>query len=105
VAGDAAETELEPDAGREAEAVVHRDRLEADVVGVLEDRDAAGAVEGDVELARQAVQRTVVEDVEVPFARIRTRVDKLLRVMPAVGVPVTLRMLSAPEPREHSPRS
>ena len=25
--------------------------------------------------------------------------------MPAVGVPVTLRMLSAPEPREHSPRS
>ncbi len=25
--------------------------------------------------------------------------------MPAVGVPVTLRMLSAPEPREHRPRS
>ena len=25
--------------------------------------------------------------------------------MPAVGVPVTLRILSAPEPREHSPRS
>ena len=25
--------------------------------------------------------------------------------MPAVGVPVTLRMLSAPAPREHKPRS
>src|SRR5271170_2286546 len=25
--------------------------------------------------------------------------------MPAVGVPVTLRILSAPEPREHRPRS
>ena len=40
----------------------------------------AGAVEGDVELARQAVERAVVEDVEVPFARVGPRVDQLLRV-------------------------
>ena len=40
----------------------------------------AGAVETDVELARQAVERAVVEDVEVPFARIGPRVDQFLRV-------------------------
>ena len=40
----------------------------------------AGAVEGDVELARQAVERAVVEDVEVPFARVGPRVDQFLRV-------------------------
>jgi len=80
VPGDAAETELEPDAGLEAEAVVHLNRLEADVIGILEDGNATGAIEGEVELARQAVERTVVEDVEVPFARVGTRVDKLLRV-------------------------
>ena len=45
VAGDAAEREAEPDAGLDAEAVLHLDRLEADVVGVLQHRDDAGAVE------------------------------------------------------------
>ena len=63
-----------------AEAVLHLDRLEADVVGVLQHRDGAGAVEGDVELARQAVERALVEDVEVPFARVGPGVDQLLRV-------------------------
>ena len=80
VAGDAAEAEAEPDAGLEAEAVLHLDRLEADVVGVLQHRDDAGAVEPDVELARHAVERAVVEDVEVPLARIGPRVDQLLRI-------------------------
>ena len=80
VAGDAAEHEPEPDAGLDAEAVVHLDRLEADVVGVLQHRDRAAAVEGDVELARQAVERAVVEDVEVPLARVGPRVDQLLRI-------------------------
>ena len=78
--GDAAEAELEPDAGFEPEAVLHRDRLEADVVGVLEHGDGPRPVEGDVELPRQAGERAVVEDVEMPFARIRPRVDQLLRV-------------------------
>ena len=40
VAGDAAEREAEPDARLDAEAVLHLDRLEADVVGVLQHRDA-----------------------------------------------------------------
>ncbi len=38
VAGDAAERQPEPDAGLDAEAVLHLDRLEADVVGVLQHR-------------------------------------------------------------------
>src|SRR5208282_4714729 len=80
VAGDAAEAELEPDAGSKAEAIVHPHRLEADVVGILQHRNGAGAVESDIELARQAVERAVVEDVEVPFARIGARIDQLLRV-------------------------
>ena len=39
-----------------------------------------GAVEGDIELARQAVERALVENVEVPFARERAGVDQLLRI-------------------------
>ena len=38
MAGDAAEAEPEPDAGRKAEAVFHLDGLEADVVGVFQHR-------------------------------------------------------------------
>ncbi len=91
--------------GASAEAVVHLNRLEADVVGILQHGNNAGAVESDVEFARQPIKRAVVEDVEVPFARIRARVDQLLRVDAGGGVPVTLRILSAPEPREHSPKS
>ena len=68
------------DAGLDAVPVDHLDRLEADVVGVLEHRDDAAAVEADIELARQAVERAVVQDVEVPLARVRPRVDQFLRV-------------------------
>ena len=78
--GDAAKPELEPDAGREPEPVVHLHRLKGDVVGILQHRNRAGAVEGDVELARQAVERAVVENVEMPFARERPRIDQLLRI-------------------------
>ncbi len=80
VAGDAAEAEAEPDAGLDAKALLHLDRGEGDVVGFLQHRDLAGAVEGDVELARQAVERAVVEDVVVPLARIGARVDQFLRI-------------------------
>src|SRR6185437_2804356 len=51
-----------------AETVLHLNGGERDVVGVLEHRDLAGAVESDVEFARQPRQRAVVEDVVVPFA-------------------------------------
>ena len=80
VPGDAAEHQAEPDARLDAVALLDRDGLEADVVGVLQHRNRAAAVEGDVELARQAVERAVVEDVEVPFARVGARVDQLLRI-------------------------
>ena len=78
--GDAAEHELEPDARLDAEAVLHGDGLEADVVGVFEHRDHAAAVEADIEFARDAIERAVVEDVEMPFARIRPGIDQLLRI-------------------------
>src|SRR5207302_5125128 len=55
-------------------------RLKADIVGVFQHRDDAAAVEADIELARNAVERAVVENVEVPFARVGPRVDQLLRV-------------------------
>ncbi len=80
VPGDAADGDAEPDAGLDPEAVLHLDRGEADVVRVLEHRDHAGAVVPDVELARDAVERAVVEDVEVPFAGIRPRVEQFLRI-------------------------
>ena len=38
MAGDAAEAELEPDAGRKPKAIVHLHGLEADIVGILEQR-------------------------------------------------------------------
>ena len=80
MAGDAAEREAKPDARFDAEAVLHLDRLEADVVGVFQHRNAPGAVEADIEFARQAVERALVENVEVPFARVRPRVDQFLRI-------------------------
>src|SRR5580704_1477033 len=80
--GDAAEHELEPDARFDAEAVLHRDGLKTDVVGVFQHRDQAAAVKADVELAWDAVERAVVEDVEMPFAGIRPGIDQLLRIDP-----------------------
>src|SRR5262249_62024045 len=63
-----------------AEAILRLDGLKADVVGIFEHGNDAGAVEADVEFARDAVERAVVEDVEVPFARMGSRIDQLLRV-------------------------
>ncbi len=80
VSGDAAERKLEPHAGGETKTIVHLHGLEADVVGVFQNRNGSGAVESDVEFARQAVERAVVEDVKMPFARKRPRVDQLLRI-------------------------
>ena len=82
VAGDAADPEAKPDAGLDAEPVLHLDRGEGDVVGVFEHRDLAGAVEGDVELARQSRQRAVVEDVVVPLAGVFAGVEQFLRIDP-----------------------
>src|SRR6185312_11016118 len=75
-----AEAEPEPNSRLEAKSILHRHRLEADIVSILQRRDGARAVKGDIELARQAVKRAVVENVEVPFARERARVDEFLRI-------------------------
>ncbi len=80
VPGNAADDQPKPHAGCDLAAVLHLDRLEADVVGVLEHGNDAAAVEADIELARQAVERALVEDVEMPFARVGPRVDQLLRI-------------------------
>src|SRR5262249_6811697 len=80
VAGQTAEAEPEPDPRIETKSLFHRRRLKADVVGVLQNWNSAGTVEGNIEFARQTVQRPIVEDVEVPFARIRPSVDKFLRI-------------------------
>src|SRR6266481_4026024 len=64
----AAHAQAKPDAGLDTESVLHLHRREGDVVGVFEHRDLAGAVERDVELARQSRQRTVIENVVVPLA-------------------------------------
>ena len=74
--------EPKPDAGLDAETVLHLDGGKRDVVGVFQHRDLAGAVEGDVELARQARQRAVVEDVIVPLAGIFAGVEQFLRIDP-----------------------
>ena len=80
VAGDAAELHAEIDARATPAPAADRDRGKADIVGVLQHADPAAAVEGDVELARQAVQLAVIEDVVMQRARERPRVDQLLRI-------------------------
>ena len=79
VTGKAAEAKTEPNAGIEWESFVYLDRLETDVICVLQHRDEPRAVKTNIELARQAVERTVVEDVKMPFACVGTGVDQFLR--------------------------
>jgi len=79
MAGDAAQLQAEIEAGLEASAGDLAGD-EADVVGVFEHRHAAAAIEGDVELARQAVHLAVIEDVVVHGAAQRPRVVEFLAV-------------------------
>ena len=80
VARDAADGEAVVDAGRDRRALHHLHGLEADVVGVLQRGDGAGAVEGDVELARKVIHHPRVEDVVVPVLGVGARVEQLVRV-------------------------
>src|SRR5512143_78633 len=54
------------------------DCLEADVVRFFD--YAATAIEGDIELARQAIERAIVEDVMMPLPRVGPGVDQLVAV-------------------------
>ena len=80
MAGDAAECQPVVDARRHAEALGDLDRGEGDVVGVFQNRDRAAAIEGDVELARQAVEFAMMQDEMVQGPRMRARIEKLLHV-------------------------
>src|SRR5262249_54886512 len=82
VTGDAADSEPKPHARLDPEALPHGDGGEADVVGVLQHRNDAAAVEAHVELARDAVESAIVENVKMPIARVGPRVDELLRIDP-----------------------
>src|SRR5262249_41040544 len=80
VTGDPAECEPKPNAGFDIEPLFHLHGGEADVVAILKHGDFSAAVEADVEFARQAVERTLVQDVKMPFARVGPRVEKFLRI-------------------------
>ena len=54
VTGDAADRQTKPDARLDTETVLHLDRRKGDIVGVFKHRNLAGAVKGDIELARQS---------------------------------------------------
>ena len=78
MSGDSAEQQTKPDAWLAPAPIADQHGLETDVVGLFQCRNTAAAIEGDVELARQAVQRAIIEDVIVPFARQRPRVAQFL---------------------------
>src|SRR5262249_24402973 len=82
VTRNAAHGEAKPDPRLDSEAVLHGHRGKADVDGVLQHRSDAATVEAHVELARDAIEGAVVENVEVPVARIGPSVDELLRIDP-----------------------
>ena len=60
--GNAADNELKPDAGCDTGAILDLNGLEADVIGVLECRDRAAAVKGDIEFAWQTIERTLIQN-------------------------------------------
>jgi hypothetical protein len=80
VAGNAAEQHAEIDSGRNRLTLAHRNRREPDVVRVLEHRDAAAAVERNVELAGQAVEFAMLKDRVVQVATERPRVDQFVGI-------------------------
>ena len=78
--GDAAQFHAEINAGRNVLPCADAHRHEADVVRVGQCADRSAAVEGDVELPRQAVHLAMMANVVVHFAAQRAGVDELLRI-------------------------
>ena len=85
MSGDAPNPQTEPHTSIDTSALVHPHGREGNVVGVLQHGDGTAPIEADVELARQPVERAVVEDVVVPGLGIGTGVDQLLRVYAGCG--------------------
>src|SRR5262249_61501743 len=55
-------------------------RRKADIGGALKHRDAAAAVEADIEFARQAVKLAMLQDRVMQLAAERPRVDQFVRI-------------------------
>ena len=82
----AAENELEPDAGLNAGAIFDFDGLEADVIGVFKRWNGAAAVECDIEFAGQTIERALVQDMKVPRTGIGPGIDQFLPADTGSGV-------------------
>ena len=80
VTRDATERETKPNTRLDTEAGLHIYGLKSDVVGILKHRNAAGSIKADIEFARQPIERALIQDMEVPLARIGPRIDEFLWV-------------------------
>ena len=80
MAGDAAEREPIPHARCNGGACEDLDGLKADVVCVFKGGDGAAAIKADVEFARQAIKRPVVQNVHMHVVRVGAGVEQLLRI-------------------------
>src|ERR1019366_7383891 len=77
VAGDFAEGQTEIDARLHPVRGERLHSLKTNVVGVFQRADQTGAVEGDVEFPRQAIERTIAQNMMVHRAREGPGVDEL----------------------------
>ena len=77
----------------------------ADVVGIGDYAYSASTIEGDIELARQPVEVTRVQNVVMESVGYGVESISSFGSMPDKGDAVMLRILSAPEPRDVSPRA
>ena len=75
----AAEHQTEINARLDLRARQNLDGLEANVIRIFERRHTAAAIKGDIELARQAGGRAIIQNMEMPFARIGPRVEQFMR--------------------------
>jgi hypothetical protein len=80
MAGDATQRQAVIDARCYGEPIADFDGGEGDVIGVFEHRDASAAVEGDVELARQAIELTMMQNEMMQGAGMRACIDQFLRI-------------------------
>ena len=85
VPGQAAEQHTEIDATADRLSRRHPDRGKADISGVFERAGPSAAIEGDIELSRQAIELAVVQNMVVERSGQRPRIDQFLRVNTGKG--------------------
>jgi len=104
VTGNAADNELKPDAGCDTGAILDLNGLEAMSL-VSSSVGIAPRVKGDIEFAWQTIERTLIQNMKVPRARIGPCIDELAWTDSCRCVPSHIADLSAPEPRVVRPKS